>query len=252
MNRARDWLLSFTKSVFNTQNGTVRTMFSLSFLGALLFLGAAAITSNNVSYIRLVTDQTVIEAGQQFSLDVYAYAHVPVNAIDITLRFEEDAVEVIGVDKGQSVLTIWTQEPVIEKDRVILRGGTFRKGFIGEHKIATVNLQAKQTGKSEFFAANVMLLAGDGKGTPVSVAEADDSSVSLYVYDENTSPENIGVDVKISIITDIDGDGKVSLKDVSSFMGAWSSKTHVYDFNGDGKMSFRDFSIILADAFFGP
>ena len=227
-------------------------MFSFSILGILLLLGASAITSNNVSYVRLQADKTTIEAGQNFSLDVYAYAHVPVNAVDVTLRFESDAVEVIGVDKGQSVITLWTEEPIIEKDKVILRGGTFRKGFIGEHKIATINLTAKKSGESQFFAANVILLAGDGKGTPVSVAEADDTSVNLYVYDENTDPANIGVNISISIVTDIDGDGKVSLKDISAFMGAWSSKTHVYDFNGDGRMSFKDFSIILADVFFAP
>ena len=252
MNRFRIWFLSLFHAVRFKRNSTVKTMFSFSILGILLLLGASAITSNNVSYVRLQADKTTIEAGQNFSLDVYAYAHVPVNAVDVTLRFESDAVEVIGVDKGQSVITLWTEEPIIEKDKVILRGGTFRKGFIGEHKIATINLTAKKSGESQFFAANVILLAGDGKGTPVSVAEADDTSVNLYVYDENTDPANIGVNISISIVTDIDGDGKVSLKDISAFMGAWSSKTHVYDFNGDGRMSFKDFSIILADVFFAP
>ena len=227
-------------------------MFSFSILGILLFLGAAVITSNNVSYVRLQADKTTIQSGQSFSLDVFAYADVPVNAVDVTLRFQPDAVEVTGVDKGQSVITLWTEEPIIEKDRVILRGGTFRKGFIGEHKIATIKLKAKKSGESQFFAANVLLLAGDGKGTPVSVAKSEDSTVNFLVYDENADPANIGVNISVSIITDIDGDGKVSLKDISSFMGAWSNKTHVYDFNGDGQMSFKDFSIILADAFFAP
>ncbi|MEN9920312.1 MAG: hypothetical protein RL538_205 [Candidatus Parcubacteria bacterium] len=251
MRRIISWLKERLKAFSPRKSRTVKTMFSFSILGALLLLGANAITGTEVSYIRLQADKSVIQAGERFSLDVYAFAHVPVNAVDVTLRFEEDAVEVLSVDKGQSVLTIWTEEPKVEKDRVVLRGGTYRKGFVGEHKIATIDLVARQSGQSEFFAANVMLLAGDGKGTPVSVAESDDSSLNLYVYDENEAPENIGVDVAVSIVTDIDGDGKVSLKDVSSFMGAWSNKSRVYDFNGDGMMSFKDFSIILADAFFG-
>lgn len=246
---------SLIKNIFTLprlkKSRTVKTMFSFSILGMLLLLGANAITSREVSYIRLEANKDVIQSGERFTLDIYAFAHVPVNAVDVTLRFEEDAVEVISVDRGQSVLTIWTEDPVVQKDRVVLRGGTFRNGFIGEHKIATVDLKAKQTGESEFFAANVSLLAGDGRGTPVAVAESNESSLNLYIYDENESPENIGIDVAVSIITDIDGDGDVSLKDVSSFMGAWSSKNKVYDFNGDGKMSFKDFSIILSDAFFG-
>ena len=226
-------------------------MFSFSILGALLLLGASVITSKEVSYIKLTADKSVVQAGDRIALDVYAFAHVPVNAVDITLRFESDAVDVISVDRGQSVLTIWTEDPIIESDKVTLRGGTFKKGFLGEHKVATINILAKQSGQSEFIASNVTLLAGDGKGTPVTVAESNNSSLSVMIYDENESPEDIGVEVAVTILTDIDGDGKVSLKDVSSFMGAWTSRNKTYDFNGDGKMSFRDFSIILADAFRG-
>jgi hypothetical protein len=56
--------------------------------------------------------------------------------------------------------------------------------------------------------------------------------------------------VTVRIVTDIDGDGSVSLADLSRFMTAWASKTEVYDFSGDGRMTFRDFAIILADSFF--
>lgn len=229
--------------------GTVRFMFP-ALVSFVAVLGAAAITATDVSYIRLSTSETTVQAGARFSIDVYAYAHVPVNAVDITLQFNGDAVKVLGVDRGQSVLTLWTEDPIIENNKVILRGGTFKKGFIREHKIATIEVEAKQTGQSEFKATDVVLLAGDGTGSPVSVAEANTSAVSLYIYDENTNPENIGVDVEVNIITDIDGDGKVSLKDISSFMASWANKDKVYDFNGDGRMTFKDFSIILANFIF--
>lgn len=213
-------------------------------------LGAAVITSTEVSYVRLETTDSLVEEGEQFSIDVYAYAHVPVNAVDITLQFDSDTVDVTGVDIGQSVLTIWTQDPVIEDASVRLQGGTYRKGFLGDHMIATINLKAKQTGQSDFEATDVMLLAGDGDGTPVTVADSLDSTVSLYIYDENSSDDSISVDINVEIISDLDGDGKVSLKDISMFMSAWHNKSKIYDFNGDGKMSFRDFSIILANYFF--
>ncbi len=231
------------------RNATVRYMFPLM-LGITALIGANALTSTDSSYIRLESSQTSIMAGERFSLDVYAYAHVPVNAVDITLRFQSGAVEVVEVDRGQSVLTIWTEDPIIESDRVILRGGTFRRGFLGEHLVATIDLVAKQTGQNQFSASDVILLAGDGQGTKLAIGETNESKVNLYVYDENEDPANIGVNVQVSVVTDIDGDGAVSLKDISSFMGAWSSQSAVYDFNGDGRMSFRDFSIILSDFFF--
>lgn len=244
-------IFRYFKSLFHIRgrSGTVRFMFPAA-LTFVAMLGASIVTSTDSSYIRLKSSNATVEAGKQFSIDVFAYAHVPVNAVDITLQFDSDSVEVIGVDTGQSVLTIWTHEPEINNSAVVLRGGTFRKGFLKEHLIATVNLKAKQIGQSNFSASDVVLLAGDGSGTPVTIDDVDDSSVNLYVYDDNTSPASIGVDIDVQIITDIDGDGKVTLKDISSFMAAWHNKSKRYDFNGDGRMTFKDFSIILADFFF--
>lgn len=225
-------------------------MFPAILTFAALLGTAAVIDSEDSSYIRLEASEATVEAGDRFSIDVYAFAHVAVNAVDITLQFESDSVQVIGVDRGQSVLTIWTEEPIIEDDRVILRGGTFRRGFLGEHKIATINVRAEETGQKTVRATNVVLLAGDGEGTTVATSETRDSSVNLFIYDEDVTPESIGVDVSVRLVTDIDGDGEVTLRDISAFMSAWGNQDVQYDFNGDGRMSFRDFSIILADYFF--
>lgn len=242
-------MVKIISSLRSPRGITVRYMFPI-LMGFGVVMAANTIVSENSSYIRLESDKRTIEAGDSFSLDVYAFAHVPVNAVDITLRFNKDDVEIISVDRGQSVLTIWTEDPIIERDRVILRGGTFRNGFLGEHKVATIEMQANQTGPSEFSVADVLLLAGDGQGTPVSLAETTDSKVNLYIYDENTAPEDIGIDVRVKILTDIDGDGRVTLRDISAFMAAWTSRGKVFDFNNDGRMTFRDFSIILASYFF--
>ncbi len=234
---------------FQNRKGTVRYMFS-TILSIAALLGAAAITANDTSYVRLSLSSAIVQEGDSFLLDVYAFAHVPVNAVDITLQFDEQAVKVESVDKGQSVLTIWTEEPRIESNKVILRGGTYRKGFIKEHKIATIKLKANKPGQSVLGATNVTLLAGDGKGTEVAVAETTDTNLNLYVYDQNTSPDSIAISAAVNIYTDIDSDGVVTLKDISIFMSAWVDKKVVYDFNKDNRMNFRDFSIILSDFFF--
>lgn len=224
-------------------------MFPLA-IGFAAILGAQLVSSTESSYIRLEVSEQAVETNDLFAVDVYAYAHVAVNAVDVTLNFDADKVDVVQVDRGQSVLTIWTEDPVITENSVVLRGGTFRRGFIGEHKIASIDLRAKQTGRSQFDASNVLLLAGDGQGTPVTTSQSGDSSTSLYIYDENTNPEDISVEVTVNLITDLDGDGRVTLRDISAFMSDWGSKARLHDFNGDGRMTFRDFSIILANFFF--
>jgi len=224
-------------------------MFSFSVLSIALLLGAAAVSSNDASYIRLKTSTATVKAGEKFSIDIYAYASVPVNAVTVSLQYDNKKVKAEGVDRGQSVLTLWTEEPKIENGKVMLSGGTFRKGFIGEHKIATVRFTALETGQGDFSTADVTFLAGDGKGSTVKTVAGSDSETEVYVYDATADPSKINADVTLSLKTDIDGDGLVNLTDISSFMGAWATNSYIYDFNGDGKMTFTDFSIILADIF---
>jgi len=232
-----------------TSAPTVKYMFPLV-LGFVALLGASVISTNS-SYIRLEPSQTAVMAGERFSIDVYASAHVPVNALDIEIAYVPDVVEVLSVDKAQSVLTIWTEEPAIGTNTITLRGGTFRRGFIWEHLVATIKVEAKSTGQTEFMVSDAELLAGDGKGTPVAVAGTGAASrTSFYIYDQNEDPAKISASLGLHLNPDIDGDGKVTLRDISSFMAAWHSKQTKYDFNDDGRMNFIDFSIILAKSFF--
>jgi hypothetical protein len=224
-------------------------MFPL-FLGVLTVLGASVIGGSG-SYIKLVPSTTTVLEGERFTIDIYAQARVPVNALDVTIAYAPEAISVISVDKGQSVLTIWTKEPQINKDTITLSGGTFRRGFVGEHLIASIKVEAKQTGNTEFFIKNAELLAGDGQGTKVPVSGTGESNkTSFVIYNESDSPESIIAKVDFKINADIDSDGAVTLKDVSVFMSAWKSKSQEFDFNSDGKMNFVDFSIILAKSFF--
>lgn len=235
---------------------TVRYAFPMMFV-AVTLLGAAVINSNTQSFIRIESSESSVKAGDLFSIDVYVSAHVPVNAVDIALDFPKTQIEITGIDVGQSVITLWTEDPYVDGNSVVLRGGTFRRGFKGEHLIATINAKAKTSGLALFEASDVVLLAGDGTGSEVAVSSSGQESAQLYVANEDgtfvTSSEgNSGVEatVTVRIVTDIDGDGSVSLGDLSRFMAAWASKAEVFDFTGDGRMTFRDFAIILSDAFF--
>jgi hypothetical protein len=231
----------------------VRYAFPLVFAFAAI-LAASTIASGNKSFVHLESSVKSVRAGEQFTIDVYVTAHVPVNAVDLTLDFPKDYITITGIDTGESVITLWTEEPSVKGTSVVMRGGTFRKGFLGDHLIATINAKATQTGVADFSVDSVTLLAGDGSGSKVSVAKTGEEEKSFFIIDEQGAVKNsdsVGVkgEVSVVLVTDIDSDGVVTLGDISRFMGAWSGKTAVYDFNGDGIMSFRDFGIILADSF---
>ncbi len=251
MNIIRAFITYVTEPYRRRRNLTVRYAFPMMALLATL-LGAGAVSTSQQSSIRLEAVPSTVPAGDSFSVNVYVSAHVPVNAVDIDVAIPSNA-RVTGIDTGESVITLWTQDPYLEGNTVVLRGGTFRKGFIGEHLIATINAEALSSGIGEFVVRDVTLLAGDGSGSSVSVG--DQEGARLYIANADgtfADSQTVATDgaVAVIVVTDIDGDGDVSLTDVSRFMVAWTSQSLVYDFDNDGRMTFRDFGIILSDTFF--
>ncbi|MCB9811892.1 hypothetical protein H6783_03185 [Candidatus Nomurabacteria bacterium] len=234
----------FCFSCRTNRSRTVRYAFPL-IVTAFSLIGAAVILPSDASYMRLEFSSATIEAGKPFSVDVFVGAHVPVNAINIDLEYPEDKVAITGIDTGESVITIWTTEPYAENGVVHLSGGTFRRGFLGEHRIVTINAVAKATGIAQFAASDVAFLAGDGSGTEVAATKVGEKSVVIVAQGEDGV---LTATAEIRVYTDINGDGKVTLTDILQFMAAWTDKKIIYDFNEDKRMNFTDFSIILADS----
>lgn len=227
---------------------TVRYAFSFMFLFAAI-LGMAAVSTTSGSAIHIISNQSLVEKGKLFTVDVYVYASQPINAVDISVTFSPDQVEIMGIDRGQSVITLWTEDPHIVGNTITMRGGTYAKGFVGEHKIATLQVKAKATGEAKFLTSAVKLLAGDGKGSDVPANTTDAIASTKIVLPGELPPVTLKGSTTVMVATDVDGDGTITLRDISSFMASWASHDVTYDFNNDGKMSFSDFSILLSDYF---
>ena len=249
MNLIRQYA-SYLTEPLHSRSRTVRYMFPVV-LGLSAAMAATALTSQSSSLVRLEPTQSLIAAGDPFSIDVYAYAHVPVNAVELEVVIPTDVATVSGIDTGESVITIWTEEPSTRRGRVQLRGGTFQRGFQGEHLIATINLVAREeTGSARFVTENIKFLAGDGEGSVVVVDHGQGTeTLDLYVHDAREDPAQIRTQISDRLRSDINNDGRITLQDISVFMSAWHAGDRLFDFDRDGRMSFRDFSIILADYF---
>lgn len=229
-----------------TRFDTVRYAFPLVVV-ATIFASLASVVSNNESFVTIKTNVEAVTRDQEFFIDVLTTAHVAVNAVDLTITYPENKVSILGIDTGTSVITLWTEEPYAKDGKIYLRGGTFRKGFIGEHTIARVRVKANESGDARLFVSNSQLVAGDGKGSTVHVVDSPKNEIRIAIMGEEGK---ITGEATFAVITDTNGDGKVDLADVSAFMAAWFTKGKTFDFNGDGRMTFTDFSILLADSFF--
>jgi hypothetical protein len=205
------------------------------------------------SYVILTPTPAYVEAGDEVQIKVEAVAHAPVNTVDIEVGFPAGTLTPLSVDTGGSVVTLWTNDPKVEGGKVTLQGGVFRKGFIGRHTIATIRAKATKEGAADVLVRNTVFLAGDGKGTPLSVDAGSNQKAAVQISARGTRATPGGVltgKVDVVAITDIDGDSDVDVSDIQSFMKAWQNGGKMFDFTGDGKMTFKDFAVLLSDSFF--
>ncbi len=229
---------------------TVHFMFPL--VAATFSIFGAAYLSGGSSYVQLTPTPSYVVAGDDVVITVDAVAVVPVNTVDIEVVFPSQ-LKPTSIDTGGSVITLWTSDPKIEGNKVTLSGGVFRKGFLGKHLIASIHAKAVGAGEADVLVRNSIFLAGDGKGTPLSLDTSDKSKAAVQISilggDTNRAGSALTGKIAVQVITDIDGNKVVDYRDIEAFMQAWRTGSAVYDFSGDGKMSFRDFAILLAAAF---
>lgn len=244
----RSWIsrLLYPAYYRSQERKTVRYVFPVVALTA-LFAGLASVVSQNASYITITTTPASVKEGESFIIEVHAFAHTPVNAVDITVSYPKEQITIEGIDKGTSVITLWAEEPYAKDGTVFLRGGVFQKGFLGEHTIARIRARATESGLAYVNVNTASLIAGDGKGTEVQVEKVSEGETKISVQ---TADGALIGKATVSLVTDLDGDGQVDLSDITSFMSAWLTRGKVYDFNRDGRMTFKDFSILLSDSFF--
>jgi hypothetical protein len=233
-------------SYSNKQYDTVRYAFPLVVIAA-LFAGLATVVTQSSSYVTIRTDAKTIAANEQFYIEVLATANTPVNAINLVLSYPDTRMVVDGIDTGTSVITLWTEKPYAKDGNIYIQGGTFRKGFMGEHVIVRIKAHAVASGETRVIIKESQLVAGDGKGSPVETTVSSEFNEARILVTD-TGSEIVGK-ATVSIVTDTNGDGKVDLTDISKFMSAWFTKGATYDFNGDGRMTLSDFSILLSDSF---
>jgi len=89
-----------------------------------------------------------------------------INTVGVNLTYSLNSLEILDINKGDSVLTLWPKEPVIQDGKIYFTGGV-PNGFQEEDAlIARLIFRGKEIGEGVVnFEENSQVLLNDGLGT---------------------------------------------------------------------------------------
>jgi len=204
--------------------------------------------------LRITPQEANLRIGDTLVVTVDVESVVPVNAFTGEVIFNSNVFAVDKIEYNNSIADLWVTEPWYSKGENIIyfAGGTTKPGgFTGKGSLMTIYLRAEKVGFVDIDFDHVKILQHDGLGSETTV-EIIDSLFTAAVLEQQTNYIKSSKDQQwISIektppSTDLNGDEKVSLADISIFTLHFGSSNARYDFNQDGKVNFADLSIIMA------
>ncbi len=158
-----------------------------------------------------------------------------INAVAGKINFPVDKLEVTSISKSNSILTLWVEDPSYSnKDGVISFSGVSPSpGFNGPAgQVISIVFKVKAEGDAVIETKEAQVLANDGLGTDILT---------------DVSPSKVSLVKPVLKNSDINGDNKVDLTDMSILVGNFGTgKNQKFDLNGDGKVDIRDLSILAA------
>ena len=192
--------------------------------------------------------------GEDFSVHIIVTSDIPVNAFKGLVSFNEDILSISNLDYNTSFADLWAKEPWYAEGRgtVSFIGGTTRSGgFTGTDALLTITFTPKAPGNAEITLKNTEILQHDGRGTTAQLTKNIDdiflvSSTTAEKIIKNTDEKKTSVTIVETLPSpDLDGDGQVTIKDISLFFLHISQSNQRADFNNDGKVNTADLRILL-------
>ncbi len=192
--------------------------------------------------------------GETFIVTIVVRSETPVNVFRGLLNFDEELLQITAIDYNTSVADLWAEEPWYSNGDgtvAFIGGTTIANGFVGEATLLTITFETLAVGEAHLTMDEVRILKHDGLGTDIPqttpidaiFAVSEESLISETVVNTQISGPSITV---LSTIpnTDLNGDGKQTIADVSIFMTHFATQNLRSDFNEDGAVTLKDLSIL--------
>lgn len=158
-------------------------------------------------------------------------ATITVNAVQAEVKFDATKLQVVRVDATTSAFAI-EAERTIAPDRVVLARGNIQP-VSGDALVATIVFKAQPKTLGEVLPfINI-----------VNSAAVSDVTNTDILQSAGSATYNITSD----LIGDINGDGKVDVKDLSVMLSHWQQRYALADLVFDGIVDVKDLSRLLSN-----
>ncbi len=125
---------------------------------------------SSAAELSLNNNKNIFTPKEEFLVQVYLNTEsVLVNAVEGTIIYPSDFVELKEIRDGNSVINFWVERPSTEHINKVVFSGITAGGFSGSKKfLFSMVFKAKTLGEGVIDLNNVQILANDGEGTKVS------------------------------------------------------------------------------------
>lgn len=138
-----------------------------------------------------LTDNT-IDVGGQFAVDIHVDSEgASINAAKAVLKFVPDILEVVNIDKTESIFNFWLEEPAFSNStgEISFIGGSI-SGYSGKAlDVLRVIFRVKKSGTASLTLTEAAITAADGSGKNVlsTVKNTQVIGISLIPPEEGAS-----------------------------------------------------------------
>lgn len=222
-------------------------------VGLVAAIGALLLTESTTTDMYLETDKQVEIVGDTFTVDVMVMSRIPVNVFAGVVEFDPDLLQVASIDYNTSIADLWAEKPWYENGAGTINfagGSTMPGGFRGTGSLVRITFETTHGGEAKLTLHEPRILIHDGLGTDASLPASIDTIVSIgtpnLIVQTNKKMAAPLILKDAPPSTDLNGDNKQTLADVSIFMLHMSTQNPRSDFNQDGTVGIADLSHILA------
>ena len=229
-----------------------------AFVGLITALGFIVMPTSTPPSTAIFMEPTELRVASDdtFEVRIVVRAGEPTNVFAGEVFFDHNFLHVDSIAYNTSIAELWAETPWYSNGDGTLNfaGGTTKQGgFEGEGTLLTIRFKSLQEGQGKVTMNTASIFLNDGLGTETPITKPLDAIVTIAEHEprlaqtESAEPDITHYEVVgRTPSTDLNGDGKQTIADISIFMINLAGSDVRYDFNLDGKVDLIDLNILLS------